>query len=233
MQFCVPPLSLDCRQLCPRNFSLTWLLYHGEILPVLISTSVRPHSVYSSCVWLLSFCTVMLSVALVYSFCVPGRVLLYEKTTVYLSILVFVYIWFSILELLTNSIVLNTRTHVYMYTSSVCISSNVCISAEHISCDPAVYSWCEGISFLIPLQKGAVACEGKYRSLVCYMCLPWRSHKRENRSQSYELAASNNNCSLVSPFYVLSVSYTLFHLILIRNLNSYSSCRFIAEDTKT
>lgn len=53
----------------------------------------------------------MLSVAVVYSFCVLGRVLLYEKTTVYLSILVFVYIWFSILELLTNSIVLNTRTH--------------------------------------------------------------------------------------------------------------------------
>lgn len=69
--------------------------------------------------------------------------------------------------------------------------TNVCISAGHMPYDPAVYSKCEGIFFLISLHKSEVAWEGKVPSLVCYLCLTLRSHERENFPQSCELSVLN------------------------------------------
>lgn len=86
-----------------------------------------------------------------------------------------------------NSIVLNHS----LYTSNVYIRTNVSISAGYITYNPAVYSRCEGIFFLIPLHKREVVWEGKVLSLVCYLCLPLRSHERENFPQSSELSVLN------------------------------------------
>lgn len=162
------------------------------------------------CAWLLSFCTH----GVVYSLSLLDSIVFYEYTTMYLSFLVLMYIWFvSILELL--QIVFFEYS---LYTSNVYIRTYVCVSLGHISCYPANHSRCTSILvFLVPLYKSEVAWEGKITILVCYMNLQKSRMGRGRIFPSLELSASNNNCSLLRLFCVLSASCTLFHLILMRN----------------
>lgn len=154
---------------------------------------------------------VALSIAMVYSFSLLDDILLYEYFTVSLSILVLMYTWVGkSIELLKIILLWTLLIHSFWRT-------NVYIFLGHISYDPAVYSRCTGILFFLPIfvYKSKVTWEGYLTSLVCcYMCLTWRIHEWKEFSQSLELSASSNNCSLLSLNYVLSA---LFYVLFIRN----------------